>query len=104
MTVEIRVFGPFRDVVGRKHVTWPVTRGMTVDDLLTELVERHPAVEHYLYDDDELVHRIAITKNKAHIGQLEGVDTVIEDGDTIRIAPPVSGGGSADYQPTEFGR
>ncbi|WP_165874808.1 ubiquitin-like small modifier protein 1 [Natrarchaeobius oligotrophus] len=92
MNVEVRVFGPFHDVVGTRSITCPVPSEPTVGGVLEELVERHPDLESHLYEDGELADRLAITKNKSHVGQLEGLETPIEGGDTIRISPPISGG------------
>lgn len=92
MNVELRFFGPFRDAVGEKTIGREVSREATVGEVLSGLAEDVPELDDILRDGDELSGSVNVTVNKRNIKQLEGNETVLSDGDVLRLAPPVAGG------------
>lgn len=92
MDVEIRLFATFRDVVGQKTLHWEFDEGLTVGALLQRLESEYPDLEGEFVDDGEIHPQINVLKNGREVLHLSGLDTGIEDEDTISIFPPVAGG------------
>ncbi len=94
MEVECRFFGPFRDAVEDTRVTLTVEAGATCGDLLDRLETRYPELDGRLVDtdDDGLAGSTVVTRNKTDIRHLDGLETVLSDGDVIRAIPSVYGG------------
>ncbi|MFC6941752.1 ubiquitin-like small modifier protein 1 [Salinirubellus sp. GCM10025818] len=94
MNVELRCFGPVREAVGTKSATRELPEGATVADLLSELVEDAPDLDGQLLDETgEVSGSINVTVDGDNVRQLDGAATALSDGDVVRIAPPVVGGG-----------
>jgi len=90
MEIEMRFFANFRDAVGQKTVTWEC-EGATVGDLLHDLAAAYPEMD--LFEDDgNLRDFLTIMKGGKDIAHQEGLDTTLEDGDTVNVFPPVAGG------------
>ena len=89
MEIECSFFGPYRDAVGEKTVAREVDADATVGDLLSELVADYNLDG--VFSDDDLG-SVTVTKNGTNVTHLDGLDTSLEDGDVVRLAPPVVGG------------
>jgi molybdopterin synthase sulfur carrier subunit len=100
MEIEMRFFANFRDAVGQKTVTREFD-GATVGDLLQDLAAEYPEMD--LFEDDgSLRDFLTIMKGGKDIAHQEGLDTPLEDGDTVSVFPPVAGGsGRKDQSRTE---
>jgi len=83
-------FGPLRETVGEKTVVRD-TDSETVGGLLAEL-EGAYGLEGRLLDDDGAVAEIAVTLDGRHVQHIEGPDTPLADGVTLRMTPAVYGG------------
>lgn len=92
MEITVTLFGPFREAVGQKELVREVPEGATVEDVLEAVVDDHPELREELFADGDLRDTVNVTRNKTDIRHEEGVDTEVEDGDTLRAAPPVVGG------------
>jgi len=93
MDVELNLFGPYRDAVGSKSLEVTVDDGATVRELFRTLGEDHPDLSAKILDDGgDLVGSVTVTKNGRDVKLIDGADTIIEDGDVLRAAPPVHGG------------
>lgn len=96
MQVEVNLFGPLREAVGRKTVLVRVETGATVGDALAALVELHPALDGELLTDDGAVPAgVTVTLDGTDVGHLDGAATPVADGDVLRAAPPVVGGAAS---------
>ncbi|MFA9517726.1 ubiquitin-like small modifier protein 1 [Halopenitus sp. H-Gu1] len=91
MQVECRFFGPFREDVGQRSVRLS-TDAETYGDLLAELERTYPELEGRLLADDEVSGDVSVTRNKRNIRQIDGLETVVEDGDVVRLTPSIQGG------------
>lgn len=92
MEIELRTFANFRDAVGQKTVQreYDASSVRTVD-VLSALQEEYPTLE--LFEDDGTLQEfITVLKNGREITYIDGLDTELEDGDTLSIFPPVAGG------------
>jgi len=96
MEINCQLFGPLRETVGEKTVVVELggeTGDATVAEALGVLCERHPDLEERLFEGDELAFSsVTITRNGTHVTQEEGGETALDEGDTLRLAPPVVGG------------
>jgi molybdopterin synthase sulfur carrier subunit len=92
MTLELRFFATFREGVGQKTLEREYPDETTVGDVLTDLVEEFDLD---LFEDGDLRPQLSIMKNGKDVVHLDGLDTRLEDGDTLSVFPPVAGGSSA---------
>lgn len=90
MELELRFFATFREAVGRKTVHHEYTGDCRVGEVLHDLEEEYP--EMVLFDDGGIREYISVLKNGRDITHEDGLETVLEDGDTVSIFPPVAGG------------
>jgi molybdopterin synthase sulfur carrier subunit len=93
MDLELRFFATFREAVGQKELEREFNDGSTVGDVLTTLETEYNGMEGQLLDDEgDLQPNLNILKNGREVLHMEGLDTVMEDGDTLSVFPPVAGG------------
>lgn len=91
MEIELRFFANFRETVGQKTLTREFEDVSTVGELATLLVEEYPELD--LFDDNgSLRDFIRVLKDGKDVEHMEGLDTELQDGDTISVFPPVAGG------------
>ena len=68
-------------------------QGSTVSAVLTDLVERYPAIRAHIFDKDGNLRRhINLFVNDANIRDLQGQETPLQDNDRIILLPSISGG------------
>jgi sulfur-carrier protein len=67
--------------------------GSTVGDILAALVEAHPDTRGQLFaDDGDLNRYVNVYLNDEDVRVLDGLETAIDDGDTVVILPAMAGG------------
>ncbi len=67
--------------------------GATVGEVLSALVGSHPDTKSQLFaDDGELNRYVNVYLNDEDVRVLDGLDTAIDDGDTVVILPAMAGG------------
>jgi molybdopterin synthase sulfur carrier subunit len=93
MELELKFFATFRAAVGQKTVHQEFDDGATVGEVLASLESEYDDLEgNLLADDGDIRDMLSILKNGREVVHLEGTDTVMEDGDTLSVFPPVAGG------------
>jgi len=93
MDLELRFFATFREAVGQKTLEREFDDDATVGEILLTLESAHDGLEGKLIDDGgDLQPNLNILKNGREVLHMEGTETVMEDGDTLSIFPPVAGG------------
>lgn len=66
--------------------------GTTVGEVLNNLVDLHPDLKPHLFNDDELRSFVNIFLADEDIRFLQGLETELEDDDSLRIIPSIAGG------------
>jgi molybdopterin synthase sulfur carrier subunit len=92
MHVTLKFFATFREAVGSKTIDREVADGATVGELLGGLESDYEGLAGQLLVDGDLRPQINVLKNGREVLHMEGPDTVVEDGDTVSVFPPVAGG------------
>ena len=92
--MKLNFYATLRPIVGGKSVNMPEAIGMTVEQVLDELMRRFPALHKELYaPDGSLYPHIHIFINGRDAQFLEeGMNYIIQEVDTINIFPAVGGG------------
>jgi MoaD family protein len=92
MNVNVRILGELSSIFGRRK-TITLEEGSTVNTLVNSLQEetshgRQGHLGRYKIGEGEL----AVLLNGRNILLLEGVKTVLHDGDNVSFIPPAAGG------------
>jgi molybdopterin synthase sulfur carrier subunit len=90
MQLSLKFFANFREAVGQKRIDREFPDGATAGEVLAELESAFAGLD--LLEDDDLRPQINVLRNGRGVVHMEGVDTVLEDGDELSIFPPVAGG------------
>lgn len=92
MRLELRFFATFREAVGTKTIEREYDDGMVVGDVLRALEDEFDGLEGQLVEDGDLRPQINVLKNGREVLHIAGIDTSLDDGDTLSVFPPVAGG------------
>lgn len=93
MKVSVRFYSHLGDLVGRKtKMEFDLRDDSTMLHLLDKLLLNSKIRQHLLDENGELSSDITYMKNGREINFLNGMDTLLEDGDEISIFPLVAGG------------
>jgi molybdopterin synthase sulfur carrier subunit len=92
MQITLKFFATFREVVGSKTVDREVADGTTVGEVLTGVEDEYPGLEGELLAEGTLNPQINVLKNGREVRYMDGIDTPVDDGDTVSVFPPVAGG------------
>jgi len=91
MSVKVRIPTPLRPIVGGDAVLQ--IEGETVIAVLDQIEKDHPGFKSRITDDTGKTRRfVNIFINSEDIRYLEGMQSVLKDGDTLSIVPAVAGG------------
>jgi molybdopterin converting factor small subunit len=93
MSVEIALYGPYRDIVGIKSVSLDITSETALTTVIEMLTDRWPELVSRLYTgDDELAAGVIVLKNGSPVSERELFGTTVAPGDTLSVAPAITGG------------
>ncbi|WP_407354853.1 ubiquitin-like small modifier protein 1 [Methanolobus sp. WCC5] len=90
-SVNLKLFANLREIAQTSSLT---ITGDTVMDVLLSLVEQYPPLNELIFEQEEMKLRgyINVFLNGNNIKHMEGLDTILNDGDEMGVFPPVSGG------------
>jgi len=92
MTVKIRFFAQFRELLGTDIIT-DVSSGMTFVALIQTIAKKNPAGYTAIFDENGAFREFVILmKNGKRIDITDAAKTPVVDGDDIAVFPPVAGG------------
>jgi len=91
--VKVRYYAMARDAAGKWDEVISLPEGSTVLGLVHALVILHDPLRGYVFDDTgKPLDYLMFSVNEVDIVGLEGFETVLRDGDTVRVMPPIGGG------------
>ena len=92
MTVKIRFFARFRELLGTDIVTEVAPETMFTH-LITTVARRNPEGYAAIFDKNGTFHDFVILmKNAKRVELTDAATTPVADGDEIAVFPPVAGG------------
>jgi sulfur-carrier protein len=92
MTVKIRFFARFRELLGTDILTEVAPETMFTS-LITTITQKNPAGHAAIFDEKGAFHEFVILmKNGKRIELTDAAKTPVVDGDEIAVFPPVAGG------------
>lgn len=87
---NIKIPTPLREyTAGEAQVN---VEGETVGTALNNLVEQYPDLKQHLFKDGELRNFVNIFIGEEDVRFLDGLDTEIDEDDSLRIIPSIAGG------------
>jgi molybdopterin converting factor small subunit len=87
---SIKIPSPLRAYTGNQaQIT---VSGDTVGAALDDLVTQHPDLKSHLFNGDELRNFVNIFLGEEDVRFLDGLDTDIDENDSLRIIPSIAGG------------
>lgn len=86
---KVKLYGIFR-----KNTTVPKLNieGGTVRVVLTTLCKENPLLCEALFDEGGIRSHVRVVVNGRDMELLQGMETLLQDGDQIAIFPPIAGG------------
>lgn len=90
MDIEVTLFATFREAVGEKTLHRRHPEGAHVGAVLEALVDEYPDLD--VFADGDIHPYVNVLLNGTNINQLDGLDTSLDDGDSVSVFPPVEGG------------
>lgn len=91
--MQIRVFATLRQLTGQAAVEVQAGPGDSVRLALEQLVAQHPILKDKVWDEQGgLSSTVNVFVNGRNIIWLDGLNTVLVEGDSVAIFPPVAGG------------
>ena len=92
MTVKIRFFARFRELLGTDIVT-DVAAGTMFTSLITTIARKNSEGYAAIFDEKGTFHEFVILmKNGKRVELTDAATTPVADGDEIAVFPPVAGG------------
>jgi len=94
MNVRIRFFSSLREAANLEELALTIEDGTTISMLLEEILRKCGSnLRNALLDrDGRLKSYISVLLNGRSISFLQGLDTIVHDGDVVDMLPPTSGG------------
>lgn len=93
IAVVIKVYATLRLKIGQAEIHVSASHGDTVRDAVGEMLAQFPTLTPFvLSNEEELADHVNILVNGRNIRLLDGLDTVIEEGQRLDIFPPIAGG------------
>jgi molybdopterin synthase sulfur carrier subunit len=92
--VKVNFFATVRMYANAKGTSLQLPEGSTARDMIDALLGRFgSAFDDYMVDEDGNLHRhVVVLRNGRGIGILDGLDTKMNDDDSIALLPAIGGG------------
>ncbi|UCD99122.1 MAG: MoaD/ThiS family protein [Chloroflexota bacterium] len=92
--MKVSFYASLRQAAGQKSIEVPYANGLTVAELLREILQAVPLLEREIMDDDGQLHEhIHILVNGRDLRYLQGgLDKTLAEEDQVSLFPAISGG------------
>lgn len=91
MSVKVRIPTTLRPLTGGSSEVAVV--GPTVGAVLGALEKAHPGFNDVIFDDDGALRKfVNVFVDDDDVRYMDGLDTIVPDGETVSIVPAVAGG------------
>jgi molybdopterin synthase sulfur carrier subunit len=90
MAIEVRIPTILRQYTGGEKAVEGT--GATLDELFSDLEDRHPGLRERLVDTGGLRRFVNVYLNDEDVRFLGGLETPVADGDQVTVLPAVAGG------------
>ncbi len=97
MPVRIVFKGPLAQSLGTSEVNINAEKPTTIREVLVELIERYSEAQKIWPTPEMVDQESLILYNGADIALMDGLDTRINDGDSVTILPLIHGGSILFY-------
>jgi adenylyltransferase/sulfurtransferase len=87
---SIKIPSPLRAYTGNQAVV--AVSGETIGAALADLTSQYPELRQHLYEGDQLRNFVNIFLGEEDVRFLDGLDTEIDESDSLRIIPSIAGG------------
>jgi molybdopterin synthase sulfur carrier subunit len=94
MTVNVKFIGSFRSLSGKNKLSLRLGKAVSFREVVKKVVEEAPKLEVALMDrecEGPKTNMLVLVNGK-EIGALNGLETMIKDGDEVIFVPVVHGG------------
>jgi molybdopterin synthase sulfur carrier subunit len=94
MAVTVKLVGAFRGISGKERLTVKIRKEMLLRELVKKIVEEQPKLKRTLIDpelEDPRPNALILVNGK-EISVLNGLETVVRNGDEVVFVPVIHGG------------
>ncbi len=94
MTITVRFIGAFRGVSGKSKIILTFEKSVSLRETVKRIVEKTPKLKRILIDpelEDPRPNTLILVNGK-EISVLNGLETLLKDGDEIVFVPVIHGG------------
>lgn len=94
MAITVNFIGAFRTISGRKTIDVKIEDTASLKEVIDKIIEKVPNLKRVLVDPELEDPRpnALILVNRREISVLNGLETLIRDGDEIVLVPVIHGG------------
>jgi len=94
MAITVKFIGVFRSISGKSKLSIKTEDAIPLSEVIRQIIEEQPKIKKALIDselEDPRPNTLILVNGK-EISVLNGLDTIIENGDEIILVPVVHGG------------
>ena len=94
MSVHVKFVGSFRGVTRKDAITLRCRTSVSIRTIVEKVAKRLPNISSSMFDtvSGEPRTNMLVLVNGQEIGVLDGLETVVEDGDEVVFIPVIHGG------------
>ena len=91
--MKVKIYATLREMLGVKSIDMMLSEPTPVRRVLQSVVDGYPALRSKLWNSDgTLTGYVTVLLGGKSIEYLDGLESMVEDSDTMSLFPPVGGG------------